>query len=242
MTADKGGKKMASLSVRKRTVLIVVACLSVVLIGISVYALMSPATQSAIAGSGLLQTVNTEAANNASNGTVDAEGTGADSLAGTEGSSDSTNAGSTVTGSTADGGASGSSTSSASSSGDGADSSDSSTSADSSSGSSSSSTTAAMQVSISISSDAAGSPVSYDSTVSLAQGATVYDALVATGVSFNANTTAYGKYVSSIGGLVEKEVSSTSGWVYSVNGAEPSASCSSYVLHDGDRVSWDYTA
>lgn len=84
--------------------------------------------------------------------------------------------------------------------------------------------------------------MSYSSTVSLAQGATVYDALVATGVSFNANSTAYGKYVSSIGGLVEKATSSTAGWVYYVNGSEPSTSCSSYTLKDGDSVSWDYTS
>ena len=47
-------------------------------------------------------------------------------------------------------------------------------------------------------------------------------------------------YVSSIGGLAEKEHGAMSGWVYAVNGHEPNTACSNYELHDGDSLVWTY--
>ena len=49
-----------------------------------------------------------------------------------------------------------------------------------------------------------------------------------------------GVYFAAIGGLAEKEHGATSGWMYAVNGVKPSKSAGSYVLHDGDTVSWGY--
>lgn len=93
---------------------------------------------------------------------------------------------------------------------------------------------------VSVSSSAVGNPVSGGGTFTFNQGATVYDALCACGLSMNASNTGYGVYVSAIGGLAEKEHGGHSGWMYSVNGAVPMTACSNYVLSNGDSVSWYY--
>ncbi|HIW75291.1 MULTISPECIES: DUF4430 domain-containing protein [Gordonibacter] len=99
---------------------------------------------------------------------------------------------------------------------------------------------ATVTVTVSVESSAAGGPVSGGTTVTFNQGATVYDALMACGLSVNASNSAFGVYVNAIGGLAEKEHGSASGWVYTVNGADPGVSCSSCVLNDGDDVRWFY--
>ena len=81
---------------------------------------------------------------------------------------------------------------------------------------------------------------SSSATLTLPAGSTVYDALANCGVGFNAKSTGYGMYVSSIGGLAEKDHGGMSGWVYSVNGAEPNVACSSYVLSGGESIYWSY--
>ena len=147
---------------------------------------------------------------------------------------------------------SGSGSSSSSSAGSGSSSSSSGTSS-SSSGSSSSSSSAGgssqpgtsapagtVTVYVSVSSSAVGNPVSGGGTFTFNQGATVYDALCACGLSMNASNTGYGIYVSAIGGLAEKEHGGHSGWMYSVNGAVPMTACSNYVPSNGDSVSWYY--
>lgn len=93
---------------------------------------------------------------------------------------------------------------------------------------------------VSVSSSAVGNPVSGGGTFTFNQGATVYDALCACGLSMNASNTGYGIYVSAIGSLAEKEHGGHSGWMYSVNGAVPMTACSNYVLSNGDSVSWYY--
>lgn len=95
-------------------------------------------------------------------------------------------------------------------------------------------------VTVTIDSSAAGSPVSLSTTLTFEQGATVYDALVGTGVAVGASQTAYGVYVSSIGGLAEKQYGPNSGWTYYVNGAFVNTACSGCVLSDGDSVLWTY--
>ena len=147
---------------------------------------------------------------------------------------------------------SGSGSSSSSSAGSGSSSSFSGASS-SSSGSSSSSSSAGgssqpgtsapagtVTVYVSVSSSAVGNPVSGGGTFTFNQGATVYDALCACGLSMNASNTGYGIYVRAIGGLAEKEHGGHSGWMYSVNGAVPMTACSNYVLSNGDSVSWYY--
>ena len=76
--------------------------------------------------------------------------------------------------------------------------------------------------------------------VTVPAGSTAYDALVATGVSVNARQTAYGVYVSGIGGLAEKEHGSGGGWTYAVNGISPDRSADSCTLSEGDVVVWSY--
>lgn len=102
-----------------------------------------------------------------------------------------------------------------------------------SSGNSSQKHTVSIQFSVD-SSNADGS-VSYGSAMTLPEGATVYDALAATGLSY----TGYG-YIEEIGGLWEKDFGAKSGWKYYVNGSAPMMSCVDYVLKDGDSVQWVY--
>ncbi|MEA5020904.1 MAG: DUF4430 domain-containing protein [Gordonibacter sp.] len=97
----------------------------------------------------------------------------------------------------------------------------------------------AVTVSVSISSSVVGNPVSGGTTATLARGATVYDALMACGLSVNARDDVWGKYVDNIGGLAE-DLKNGGGWMYSVNGVDGPVSCSRYTLNDGDVVSWRY--
>ena len=93
---------------------------------------------------------------------------------------------------------------------------------------------------VSVTSSAVGNPVSSGGTFTFNEGATVYDALCALGLSVNAHGSSYGTYVAAIGGLAEKQHGGTSGWMYSVNGATPMTACSNYVLSNGDNVVWYY--
>lgn len=95
-------------------------------------------------------------------------------------------------------------------------------------------------VTVSVTSSAVGNPVSSGGTFTFNEGATVYDALCALGLSVNAQGSSYGTYVSAIGGLAEKQYGGTSGWMYSVNGTTPMTACSNYVLSNGDNVVWYY--
>lgn len=95
-------------------------------------------------------------------------------------------------------------------------------------------------VTVSVTSSSVGNPVSSGGTFTFNEGATVYDALCALGLSVNAHGSSYGTYVSAIGGLAEKQHGGTSGWMYSVNGTSPMTACSNYVLSNGDNVVWYY--
>lgn len=95
---------------------------------------------------------------------------------------------------------------------------------------------AMITVTVSVTSANVGNPVSCYSTVTLNEGATVYDALLAAGMSPGGS----GSYVSSINGLAEKDHGGTSGWMYSVNESYPMMSPSACVLSDGAYVSWEY--
>lgn len=95
-------------------------------------------------------------------------------------------------------------------------------------------------VTVSVTSSFVGNPVSSGGTFTFNEGATVYDALCALGLSVNAHGSSYGTYVSAIGGLAEKQYGGTSGWMYSVNGTTPMTACSNYVLSNGDDVVWYY--
>lgn len=106
-------------------------------------------------------------------------------------------------------------------------------------GTASSTTADLITVSITVDGSAAGAGAS-SATVSLAAGSTVYDALAKTGISISASGSAYGMYVSAIGGLAERQHGPMSGWIFSVNGVEPSVACSAYTLSAGDSIVWTY--
>ena len=99
---------------------------------------------------------------------------------------------------------------------------------------------ATVTVSVTVDSSAADGRVSGGANPTFEQGATVYDALMACGLSVNASSTPLGIYVNAIGGLSEKEYPGESGWKYSVNGEVIMRSCDSVVLQDGDVVHWFY--
>ncbi|MCL2492386.1 MAG: DUF4430 domain-containing protein [Coriobacteriia bacterium] len=100
---------------------------------------------------------------------------------------------------------------------------------------------ATITVSVYIDSSAAASygwPACMASTsVTLAPGSSVYDALCATGVGVGGSN----NYVSSINGLAEFSCGPSSGWIYYVNGSSPGYGCGSYTLYGGESISWSYT-
>lgn len=92
-----------------------------------------------------------------------------------------------------------------------------------------------IEINFSIDSSNADGSVSYSTVMTLDKGATVYDALAASGVSHSGDS-----YITAIGGLSEKQFGGQSGWKYYVNGSAPNKSCVDYTLQDGDRVQWSY--
>lgn len=169
-------------------------------------------------------------------GSDESKSKGDGSSSGNSDSSESSDSGS----SSSSGGSSSSNAGSGSSSSSSGASSSSNSSAGGSSQPGTSAPAGTVTVYVSVSSSAVGNPVSGGGTFMFNQGATVYDALCACGLSMNASNTGYGIYVSAIGGLAEKEHGGHSGWMYSVNGAVPMTACSNYVLLNGDSVSWYY--
>ena len=94
-------------------------------------------------------------------------------------------------------------------------------------------------VSLTIDATPVGMPPS-SVVVTLEQGASVYDALIASGANVNARNTGYGVYVAAINGVAERDFGAQSGWMYAVNGVYPNTACSNYVLSDGETISWVY--
>lgn len=99
---------------------------------------------------------------------------------------------------------------------------------------------ASITVSVSVDGGASGASVSYSTSVTVPQGATVFDALSASGIPFNARPSAYGMYVDSIGGVSENYNGTNGGWTYYVNGNFINSACDSTVLSAGDSVRWTY--
>lgn len=80
--------------------------------------------------------------------------------------------------------------------------------------------------------------------IAVKKGQTVFDALAAAcadnGISYVNNGSAHSAYISSIGGLAEKECGRYSGWKYQVNNVVPGVACSSYELNEQDEILWYY--
>jgi hypothetical protein len=60
------------------------------------------------------------------------------------------------------------------------------------------------------------------------------------GLSYVANTTAYGVYVTQIGDQKEKEITTNTGWSAYLNGQTPTVAADQVELHDGDEVVWAF--
>ena len=82
-------------------------------------------------------------------------------------------------------------------------------------------------------------------TVTVTEGATVYDALKKVcsqnGITLNEKNSMFGKYIAGINGIDEKDCGAYSGWLYSVNGTSPNVGVSSYKLRNGDSIVLSYT-
>lgn len=96
-----------------------------------------------------------------------------------------------------------------------------------------------IRVTVLLDASTAGGP-SRSASVTLARGATAYDALLATGAAVSARPSPFGTYVTSVDGLAAGERGGESGWKYSVDGTVPNVACSSFSLSDGQSVRWYY--
>ena len=74
--------------------------------------------------------------------------------------------------------------------------------------------------------------------VAFEPGDTAYDALVKTGVDFEMRGR---NYISSIGGIAEKACGPNSGWLYLVDGVQPTKNATDCELEGGQTVLWAYT-
>lgn len=81
--------------------------------------------------------------------------------------------------------------------------------------------------------------------VEIEDGHSVYDVLktYASQKSLTLNTTGFGSiiYVKGINGLNEFDHGQNSGWLYTVNGVQPTIGAGSYKVKDGDHIEWNYS-
>lgn len=98
------------------------------------------------------------------------------------------------------------------------------------------------RITVSVSVDSTlGGGSSTSASVSVPAGSSVLDALEAAGYSVSTQNTQYGIYITGIGG-VEASSRDRRGWVYAVNGVEPSYSAANYALSSGDTIAWTYVS
>ena len=80
-----------------------------------------------------------------------------------------------------------------------------------------------------------------ETSLSLPQGSSAYDALRATDLVVDASESSLGVYVSSIQSLGERDCGGSSGWLFTVNGEFVQQSASKAILQNGDIIIWHYT-
>lgn len=95
-------------------------------------------------------------------------------------------------------------------------------------------------VQVVVDSSAADGSVSFDGTVELAEGATVLDAIEATGLELDVQDSEYGAFVNAIGGLATGDAGDASGWGYDLNGEMVMDSADVATVADGDVLTWTY--
>ena len=75
----------------------------------------------------------------------------------------------------------------------------------------------------------------------IGRGDTVYDILLEAAQAYGIRLDGSADYISGIQYLYEFDFGELSGWVYLVNGVQPSVGCGEYRLSDGDRIEWLYS-
>ena len=98
----------------------------------------------------------------------------------------------------------------------------------------------AISVEVVVDSSAADGSVTYTGTVELEDGATVLDALEATGLEAEVQDSEYGAFVNAIDGLATGAFGDASGWGYDLNGEMVMDSADVATVADGDVVTWTY--
>lgn len=76
--------------------------------------------------------------------------------------------------------------------------------------------------------------------VTVLEGATVLQALEATGWDVQVEDSDYGKFVTSINGVANGSEGEASGWVYTVNDETVMEACDARQLAAGDSVQWSF--
>lgn len=81
-------------------------------------------------------------------------------------------------------------------------------------------------------------------TVTVNNGSTAYDALKSacskSGVTINAQNSAYGTYIAGFNNIDEFDCGRQSGWTYTVNGSSPPKSCDKYTVSQGDSIVFSF--
>lgn len=98
---------------------------------------------------------------------------------------------------------------------------------------------AVIEVTVAIAANEEAGVSAAEVVTSIAEGATAFDALEASGIDFYASDSQYGKYVESVCGV---EATGASGWLYDVNGEQLMVGCDECVLAAGDIVTWTYSS
>ena len=87
--------------------------------------------------------------------------------------------------------------------------------------------------------------VLFDGSATAEKGATVYQALVDSGLDLTVSNSSGTVYVDGISGVVASETGANAGWLFTVNGETPSVGADGLQINDGDAIVWtfykDYT-
>lgn len=92
-------------------------------------------------------------------------------------------------------------------------------------------------IAIKVASPEGPNAIDFAQELSVAEGATVLEALQATGLDVTVVDGPYGPYVEAIGDIANE---GTSGWTYTVNGEQVSLSAGEATVSAGDSVEWSY--
>lgn len=74
----------------------------------------------------------------------------------------------------------------------------------------------------------------------IAEGDTVYDVLMKTGLAVSGEDTGNGTAIEAIGGVANGDKGKTSGWMYTVNDEAPMDYCDKLEVSDGDVIVWEF--